>query len=120
MHWNHAVKALVAPMLNVNLKADLPSANVQEATLVIPTPTVSEILALPTLVVPMQFAKTMVMPLSASVLPIMLVIPMFRAHLIPVLKVHVVPTLSVLSVVKDHSVGVLEGSLEVLTAELVV
>jgi len=119
VHWNHAVKALVAPMLNVNLKVDQPSANVQEAILVIPTPIVSEILVQPILVVPMQFVKTMVTLLSASVLQTMLVIPMFLAYLIPVLKVPVAPTLSVLSVVKDPFVDVLEGTLEVQTADLV-
>ena len=39
-----AAKALAEPMLNVNPRADLPSVNVQEVILVIPTPTVSEIL----------------------------------------------------------------------------
>jgi len=54
-------------MPNVNLKVDQLFANVQEAILVIPTPTVSEILVLPILVVLMQFAKTMAMLPSANV-----------------------------------------------------
>jgi hypothetical protein len=80
VHWNHAVKALAAPMPNVNLKVDQPSASAQEAILVIPTPIASEILALPIPVVPMQFVKTMAMLLSANVLQTMLVIPMFHAR----------------------------------------
>jgi len=120
VHWNHAVKPLVARMLNANLKDDQPSANVPEVILVIPTPTVSEILVLPILAAPMQFVKTMVMPLFANVHQTMSVIHTFLAHLIPVLKVHVAPTLSVPSVVKDLFVDVLEDSLEVQTADLVV
>jgi len=54
-------------MPNVNLKVDQLFANVQEAILVIPTPTVSEILVLPILVVLMQFVKTMAMLPSANV-----------------------------------------------------
>jgi len=107
-------------MPNVNLKVDQLFANVQEAILVILTPTVSEILVLPILVVPMQFVKTVVTLPSVNVLLTMLVIPMFLAHLIPVPKIPVAPTLSALSVAKDLSVGVLEVSLEVQTAELVV
>jgi len=107
-------------MPNVNLKVGQPSASAQEAILVTPTPTASEILVLPILVVPMQFVKTMVMLPSVNVLQTMLAIPMFLAHLIPVPKIPVAPTLSVLSVVKDLSVGALEVSLEVQTAELVV
>jgi len=106
-------------MPNVNLKVDQQSASAQEAILVIPTPIASEILVLQILVAPMQFVKTMVMLPSVNVLQTMLAIPMFLAHLIPVPKIPVAPTLSVLSVVKDLSVGVLEVSLEVQTAELV-
>jgi hypothetical protein len=120
VHWNHAVKLLAAQTPNANLKADQPSANVQEDILVIPTPTVSEILVLPILVVPMQFVKTMEMPLFANVHQTMSVIHTFLAHLIPVLKVHVAPTLNVPSAVKDLFVGVLEDLLEVQTADLVV
>ena len=46
-----AAKPLVEPMLNVNPRADLPSVNVQEVILVIPTLTVLEILVVPILVV---------------------------------------------------------------------
>jgi hypothetical protein len=107
-------------MPNVNLKVDQLFANVQEAILVILTPTVSEILVLPILVVLMQFVKTTAMLLSANVLQTMLEIHMFLAHLIPVLKIPVALIPSVLSVVKDLSVDVFEDSLEVQTAELVV
>jgi len=118
--WNHAVKILVEPMLNVNLKADQPFANVREDILVILTQIVSEILVAPILVVPMLFVKTMAMLQSVNVLQIMLVIHMFLAHLILVLKILVVQIPNVLSVVKDLFVGVLEDSLEVQTAELAV
>merc|ERR1711976_199855 len=117
---NPAVKLLAAPMPNVNLKVDQLFANVQEAILVIPTPTVSEILVLPILVVLMQFVKTMAMLPSANVHQTMLEIHTFLAHLIPVLKIPVALIPSVLSVVKDLSVDVFEDSLEVQTAELVV
>jgi len=118
--WNHVAKILVEPMLNVNLKADQPFANVQEDILVILTQIVSEILVAPILVVPMLFVKTMEMLQSVNVLQIMLVTHMFLAHLILVLKILVVQILNVLSVVKDLFVDVLEDSLEVQTAELVV
>lgn len=91
-----AVKPHVEPMLNVNPRADLLSVNVQEVILVIPIPTVSEILVVPILVVPMPFVKTMETLPFANVLQIMLVILMCLAHLIPVLKVPVVPILNVL------------------------
>jgi len=107
-------------MPNVNLKVDQQFANVQEAILVILTPTVSEILVLPILVVLMQFVKTMEMLPSANVLQTMSEIHTFLAHLIPVLKIPVALIPSVLSVVKDLSVDVFEDSLEVQTAELVV
>jgi len=107
-------------MLNVNLKADQPFANVREDILVILTQIVSEILVAPILVVPMLFVKTMAMLQSVNVLQIMLVIHMCLAHLILVLKILVVQILNVLSVVKDLFVDVLEDSLEVQTAELVV
>ena len=44
-NWNLAVKILVEPMLNVNLKADLPSVNVPMDTVEILTPIVFVILA---------------------------------------------------------------------------
>ena len=44
-NWNLAVKTLVEPMLNVNLKADLPSVNVPMGTVEILTPIVFVILA---------------------------------------------------------------------------
>lgn len=91
-----AAKPLVEPTLNVNPRADLPSVNVQEVILVIPTPTVSEILVVLIHVVPMHFVKTMETLLSANVLQITLVILMCLAHLIPVHKVPVVPILNVL------------------------
>lgn len=91
-----AAKPLVEPTLNVNPRADLPSVNVQEVILVIPTPTVSEILVVLIHVVPMHFVKTTAMLLSANVLQITLVILMCLAHLIPVHKVPVVPILNVL------------------------
>ena len=43
-NWNLAVKILVEPMLNVNLKADLPFVNVLMDTVEILTPIVSVIL----------------------------------------------------------------------------
>ena len=55
-----AAKPLVEPMLNVNPRADLPSVNVQEVILVIPTPTVSEILVVPIHVVSIEYLKTKV------------------------------------------------------------
>jgi len=91
-----AAKPLVEPMLNVNPRADLPSVNVQEDILVIPTPTVSGILVVLIHVAPMHFVKTTAMLLSANVLQITLVILMCLAHLIPVHKVPVVPILNVL------------------------
>jgi len=91
-----AAKPLVEPTLNVNPRADLPSVNVQEVILVIPTPTVSEILVVLIHVVPMHFVKTTAMLLSANVLQITLVILMCLAHLIPVHKVPVGPILNVL------------------------
>jgi len=91
-----AAKAHVEATLNVNPRADLPSVNVQEVILGIPTPTVSEILVVPILVVPMPFVKTMETLPFANVLQIMLVILMCLAHLIPVLKDPVVPILIVL------------------------
>ena len=45
VNWNLAVKILVEPMLNVNLKADLPSVNVPMDTVEILTPIVFVILA---------------------------------------------------------------------------
>jgi len=65
-----AAKALAEPMLNVNPRADLPSVNVQEVILVIPTPTVSEILVVLIHVVPMPFVKTMETLPFANVLQI--------------------------------------------------
>ena len=53
-----AAKALVEPMLNVNPRADLPSVNVQEVILVIPTPTVSEILVVLIHVVSIEYLQT--------------------------------------------------------------
>ena len=50
-NWNLAVKILVEPMLNVNLKADLPFVNVLMGTVEILTPIVSVILAVQILVV---------------------------------------------------------------------
>ena len=50
-NWNLAVKILVEPMLNVNLKADLPFVNVLMDTVEILTPIVSVILAVQILVV---------------------------------------------------------------------
>jgi len=91
-----AAKPLVEPTLNVNPRADLPSVNVQGVILVIPTPTVSEILVVLIHVVPMPFVKTTAMLLSANVLQITLVILMCLAHLILVHKVPVVPILNVL------------------------
>ena len=44
-NWNLAVKILVEPMPNVNLKADLPSVNVPMDTVAILTPIVFVILA---------------------------------------------------------------------------
>jgi len=107
-------------MPNVNLKVDQLFANVQEAILVIPTPTVSEILVLPILVVLMQFVKTMEMLPSANVLQTMLEIHTFLARLIPVLKIPVALIPSVLSVVKDLSVDVFEDTLEVQLVDKVV
>lgn len=91
-----AAKPLVEPTLNVNPREDLPSVNVQEVILVIPTPTVSEILVVLIHVAPMHFVKTTAMLLSANVLQITLVILMCLAHLIPAHKVPVVPILNVL------------------------
>lgn len=91
-----AAKHHVEPTLNVNPRADLPSVNVQEVILVIPTLTVLEILVVPILVVPMLFVKTTAMLLSANVLQITLVILMCLVHLILVHKVPVVPILNVL------------------------
>ena len=45
VNWNLAVKILVEPMLNVNLKADLPYVNVPMDTVEILTPIVFVILA---------------------------------------------------------------------------
>ena len=53
-----AAKPLVEPMLNVNPRADLPSVNVQEVILVIPTPTVSEILVVLIHVVSIEYLQT--------------------------------------------------------------
>ena len=52
-----AAKPLVEPTLNVNPRADLPSVNVQEVILVIPTPTVSEILVVLIHVVSIEIYK---------------------------------------------------------------
>ena len=52
-----AAKALAEPMLNVNPRADLPSVNVQEVILVIPTPTVSEILVVLIHVVSIEYLQ---------------------------------------------------------------
>ena len=81
--------------------------------MVILTLTVSEILVVPILVVPMQSVKTMEMLLYADVHLIMLVILMFPAHLIPVLKIPVVPIQNVQLVVKDLYVDVFVDLLEV-------
>ena len=62
-----AAKPLVEPMLNVNPRADLPSVNVQEVILVIPTPTVSEILVVLIHVVSIEYLQTIAIWLGCLV-----------------------------------------------------
>jgi len=118
VNWNLAVKILVEPMLNVNLKADLPSVNVPMDTVEILTPIVFVILAVQIHAVLMLYVKTMEMLPCAGVRMIMLEIPMYLA-LLTLVKLRVADQTRIVRLVdKDLYVDVSEDSLEIPTAGL--